>query len=138
VSETDLTTPVAVVQRLYRAFGEGDVATIVSLVGDDLDWTFAGDSAAPYNGRHGKADLPAWFGKVAQADAIESFEPREFLGAGDYVTVFGRERCVMRPGNGLCESDWVHVWTVRDGLVRRFWGTLDTEKAAAARRGAPA
>jgi ketosteroid isomerase-like protein len=49
------------------------------------------------------------------------------------VTVIGWERTAALPGGQVFECDWIHVWTVRDGLVTRLYGMLDTEAAAAAR-----
>jgi hypothetical protein len=135
MSTNDPSTPLAVVQRLYECFGAGDVPGLMALLGDDLRWQFHGDSRAPYTGHVDKAGLPAWLGQVAEADAIERFEPREMLAGGDIVTVLGWERSTMRPGNGGVECDWIHVFEVRGGLVRRFVGMLDTERAARARTG---
>jgi len=47
--------------------------------------------------------------------------------------VLGWERTVARPGTKVFESEWVHVWSVRDGRVTRFWGMFDTAAAQGAR-----
>jgi ketosteroid isomerase-like protein len=73
-----------------------------------------------------------WFGSIAAADDIKAFEPRELIAAGDHVTVLGFERTVARARGKTFEAEWVHVFTVRDGRVVRFWGMYDTEAAAAA------
>jgi hypothetical protein len=49
------------------------------------------------------------------------------------VTVIGWERTAALPCGKVFEAEWVHVWSVCDGLVTRLWGMLDTEAAAAAR-----
>jgi uncharacterized protein len=61
------------------------------------------------------------------------FEPREFISAGDKVTVLGWERSQGRPGGKVFESEWVHLFTIRDGRVVRFWGMYDTQASAEAR-----
>jgi ketosteroid isomerase-like protein len=66
-------------------------------------------------------------------DEIQGFEPREFLSAGEHVTVLGWEKTAARPSGKVFETEWVHVFTVRDGKVVRFWGMYDTEASALAR-----
>lgn len=126
--------PCAVVQTLYAAFARGDVAAVLELLSDDVHWQFIGDRQAGYAGQvRGKAAVAEWFAKVARADDIQTFEPREFLAGTDHVTVLGWERTVARSSRREFESDWVHVFSLRDGKVCRFVGMLDSEASATAR-----
>jgi ketosteroid isomerase-like protein len=125
--------PVDVVKTAYAAFGRGDVAAIVALCDDKIDWQFNGGTRVPYSGRFGKADVANWFGNVAKFDDVQSFEPREFIPGGEHVTVIGWERCAARPSGRVFESPWVHVFTVKNGKVTRFWGIYDTEASSKAR-----
>jgi ketosteroid isomerase-like protein len=34
---------------------------------------------------------------------------------------------------GLFETEWVHVWQLREGRVARFFGIYDTEASSRAR-----
>jgi ketosteroid isomerase-like protein len=68
-----------------------------------------------------------------EVEDIQVFEPREFLTAGENVTVLGWERTQAKFGGRLFETEWVHVFTVREGRIVRFWGMYDTEASAAAR-----
>jgi uncharacterized protein len=122
------------VQDGYAAFGRGDIPGLLALLTPDVRWEFVGDSRAPYTGRFtGRGQVGEWFQCVAQADAIQAFEPREFIAGKDHVTVLGWERTQALPGGAVFECEWVHVWQARDGQVARFWGMLDTEAAARAR-----
>lgn len=128
------TTPLALVQTAYAAFGRGDIPALLGMLSDDIRWQFVGDRRAPYTGVvQGRGQVGEWFLAVAQADGIQAFEPREFLVGADHVTVLGWERTQALPGGGMFETPWVHVWQLRDGLLCRFWGMLDTEAAAKAR-----
>ena len=49
------------------------------------------------------------------------------------MTVLGWERTAARPSGKVFESEWVHVFSVRDGRITRFWGMYDNEASAAAR-----
>jgi ketosteroid isomerase-like protein len=128
-----MTNSVDVVKAAYAAFGRGEIAAIVALCDDKVDWVFNGGTRVPYSGRFGKADIAAWFGKVAQFDNITAFEPREFIEGGQHVTVIGWERCAARPSGRVFETPWVHIFTVKNGRLTRFWGMYDTEAASVAR-----
>ena len=125
---------VEVVQSAYAAFGRGDVPAILSLIADDVEWKFFGSRGLPYTGTfRTKDEIAKWFASIPEVDDILVFEPREFIPAGDKVTVLGWERTQARPSGKVFETEWVHVFTVRDGRVARFWGIYDTEASAAAR-----
>jgi hypothetical protein len=127
-------SPVEVIQAAYAAFGSGNIPAILELVADDVDWSFHGAKGLVYTGSfRGKAAVEKWFASISQADDIQAFEPREFLAGGEHVTVLGWERTRAVPDGKVFESDWVHVFTVRNGRVVRFWGMYDTQASAAAR-----
>lgn len=129
-----MSSPLALVQNAYAAFGSGDIPGLLHLLAPDVRWEFVGDRKAPYTGRvQGRSQVAEWFMAVAQSDGIQAFEPRQFLVGPDHVTVLGWERTQALPGGGVFESEWVHVWQVQDGLLSRFWGMLDTEASAKAR-----
>jgi uncharacterized protein len=126
--------PTEVVGNLYAAFGRGDVPALLALLSDDVEWTHRGSIGLAYMGTvRGKPAVARWFAQVAQLDGIQAFEPREFLAGPDHVTVLGWERTQALPTGGVFETDWVHVFNVRDGRVTRFIGTYDTAASAAAR-----
>jgi ketosteroid isomerase-like protein len=126
--------PLEVVQAAYAAFGRGDVPAVLEFVADEVNWKFCGPKGLPFTGTwRKKSDVAKWFASIPEADDIQAFEPREFIVGGDNVTVLGWERTRAVPTGKVFESDWVHIFTVRDGRVVRFWGIYDTEASAAAR-----
>jgi ketosteroid isomerase-like protein len=132
-----MTDPANAIRDAYACFLRGDVPAFLALMTPDVELQFQGDRAAPYTGRvRGTAALAEWLGKVAQADDIQAFEPREFLAGADHVTVLGHERTIARATGRTFETDWVHVWWLRDGRIARVVGMFDSEAAGAARAGA--
>lgn len=130
-----MTSPTQTVQSLYAAFGRGDLAALLDLLTDDVQWEHKGSTGDAYmRTAHGRADVARWFGEVAELDEVQAFEPREFLAGADHVTVLGWERTRALPAGGVFECDWVHVFTLRDGRVCRFVGQFDTAAVLAARR----
>jgi ketosteroid isomerase-like protein len=132
--ETTMSDALTTVQNVYAAFGRGDMPALLALLQDDVEWRFLGDSRTPLRGSfRGPGQVAEWFGLVAQHEGIQVFEPRQFLAGADHVTVLGFERTQALPGGGVFETEWVHVWQLREGRVARFFGTYDTEASARAR-----
>jgi len=128
-------TPTQIVQDAYAAFGRGDMPALLALLSDDIEWTFHGSIGLAYMGTvRGKPAVARWFGQVAELDGIQALEPREFFAGPDHVTVIGWERTQALPAGGMYETDWIHVFQVRDGKITRFVGCYDTAASAAARR----
>jgi ketosteroid isomerase-like protein len=122
-----MASALSIVKAAYDAFGRGDVAAILDLVADKVDWKLVGPPAIPYAGqRNNKEEVARFFAEVAQADDLQLFEPREFIEAGEHVTVLGFERGMTRPEDKPFETEWIHVFTVRDGKVTRWRGFYDT------------
>lgn len=120
-------TATAVVQQAYAAFAQGDVPAILDLLDDEVDWEFVGSENLEYAGlRRNRDEVAAFFAAVAAADAIHEFEPREFIEAGNHVTVLGWERATALDSTEDFESEWVHVFTVRDGKITRWRGFFNT------------
>ena len=89
---------VEVVQSAYAAFGRGDTPALLSLIADDVEWKFIGAKGLPYTGTFRTRDEVAnWFAGIPEVDDVLAFEPREFMPAGDNVTVLGWERTQTRP-----------------------------------------
>ena len=123
-----------VVQSVYAAFGRGDIPAILDLIADDVEWKFCGSKGLPYTGTfRTKEAIAKWFASIPEVEEIQIFEPREFISAGDSVTVLGWERTRALPAGKVFETEWVHVFTVHDGRITRYWGMYDTEASAAAR-----
>lgn len=122
-----MATALSVVKAAYDAFGRGDVAAILDLVADKVDWKLLGPPAIPYAvQRNNKDDVARFFAEVQQADDTQLFEPREFIEAGEHVTVLGFERAMARQEGKLVETEWIHVFTVREGKIIRWRGAYDT------------
>lgn len=129
-----MNTPTDIVQAAYGDFGRGDIPALLARLTDDVIWEHKGTLDLPYMGVfRGKPAVAQWFGHVAEFDAIEAFEPREFLAGPDHVTVLGWERTRALPNGRVFETDWVHVFQLRDGRIARFVGAYDTAAVAAAR-----
>ena len=128
---------VAIVQNLYAAFGKGDITTIIEGVTSDIAW-HSGGRASDYPGfgpRKGQAAVQEFFKIVADNNDFQHFSPREFYADGDKVFVLGDYAMTLKKTGKKFATDWVHVFTFRNGKVSAFREFLDTALAAEAYRG---
>jgi steroid delta-isomerase-like uncharacterized protein len=123
---------VAQVQSLYAAFGRGDVATIIAGLSPDIDWeTIGRTSDFPTLGpRKGAGAVQEFFQLVADNEDFSDFTPREFYPSQDKVFVLGSYSLTIRKTGRPVKSEWVHVFTLRDGKVTRFREHTDTAQFA--------
>jgi hypothetical protein len=119
------------VQRIYEAFGRGDIHAILDEVTDDVDWAVEPDGAAPWNGvRRGKGEVADFFKAIATNSEVSEFTPLAFASNDtDVMTVVRYGARVPATGkSGL--MDLHHWWRFRDGKVYFVRGTEDTALVA--------
>ena len=123
-------TPTDIAKQGYAAFASRDIPALLELLADDVEWRFLGnpETGTPYGGLcKGKQQVAEFFGKLAQADEILEFEPREFLEGPKHVTVLGRTKGRALPDGKVHETEWVQVFTWKaDNKISRWIGTADT------------
>jgi ketosteroid isomerase-like protein len=68
---------------------------------------------------------------------LRSFEPQEFFGDGDRVVVLGRHEWTVKSSGTPFDSDWVHIFTIRDGRIAAFRQSMDTLKVVQAHQALP-
>jgi uncharacterized protein len=120
---------VSVVQNAYAAFGRGDIATLLGYMTDDIQWRPVIGTAkhVPFSGeRTGKAGVGEFFKQVAASEDFQQFDPREFVAQGDKVVALGHYRAVTKATGRTFESDFVMVFTLRDGKITAFQEFTDS------------
>ena len=123
-------TPTEIAKQGYAAFASRDIPALLELLADEVEWRFFGSpqTGTPYGGTcRGKQQVAEFFSKLAQADEILEFEPREFLEGPQHVTVIGRIKGRALPDGKVHETEWVQVFTWKDdSKISRWIGTGDT------------
>lgn len=125
------------VQRVYEAFGRGDVATILDAVADDVNWAAeAASTVAPwYGNRTGKSGVAAFFEAFGTTMEVEEFTPLTFAANDDDVLAVVRFRVKARATGQRAAMDLHHWFTLRDGKISYYRGTEDTAQTATILRG---
>jgi len=117
------------VNEVYQAFGQGDVAGVLARFHADAEWRLAeGHPYAPGG--------EAWIGHEEIARKFfmragtewEGFTvaPHRWHDAGDTVVIEGRYTGTYRPTGKRLAAQVCHVWTVRDGRIQRFQQYVNT------------
>jgi ketosteroid isomerase-like protein len=127
---------VTLIQSLYAAFGRGDIAAVIEGMAADVDWEVNGrHEDYPLIGRwNGSAEVRKFFQGIAEHEEAIEFSPQEFFAAEDRVFVLGHYAWKIRKTGRRVASDWVHIFTVRNGKVARFKEFMDTAQFAQAYR----
>jgi ketosteroid isomerase-like protein len=112
---------VQIIQDGYAAFSRGDIAAVLAVYDENIEWTTPEMAEIPNTGTvHGHAGVGAFFQAVGETWEFQSFEPREFIASGDTVVVRGHYDCKSRRTGRSASSDWVMVFKLRDGKVTQF------------------
>src|ERR1043166_3836704 len=83
----------------------------------------------------GQAGVQEFFKVLAEVHDITSFTPQEFYADADKVFVIGHYSWIMKPSGRAGSSDWLHVWTIRNGKIAAMRSLNDTALLAEAYRG---
>jgi uncharacterized protein len=127
VSEHDVES----LRRIYNAFSRWDLEELVSDLAHDVEWSLP--DTLPWGGtRHGHDGVLA-FVSVSN-DHVEGrwADPDDFLDAGDRLIVQGRMRGRAKATGRGYEVDFVHIWTMTDGVASRMRAYFDTAPIMAA------
>ncbi|MDX2244225.1 MAG: nuclear transport factor 2 family protein [Leptolyngbyaceae cyanobacterium bins.302] len=123
----------AIVQQTYAAFGQGDMATVMSNLAPEIVWHSRYVPGVPLHGTfNGKDEVLQFFASLGSALEVHDFAPQKFIAQDDTVVVLGYEQVVAKPTGKAYKNEWVHVWTLKDGKVATVQASNNTAAAAAA------
>ena len=110
--------PVATVQRMFAAFGAGDIDAVLETVHPESRWTYYGAnprvSRAEFNGH---AEVRRFFEGILKRLEMTAFDTREFIAQGDTVVIFGGEAGTVRSTGQPFRNEWAQKYVVKNGLI---------------------
>jgi len=132
MSEQDNT---AIVQQAYNNFKTGNIQGLIDQMSDNVTWQLPEVEGMALAGkRTGRDGVKEFFATLARDQDVLEFEPREFVAEGDKVISLGDYRWRVKDTGREYASDFVHIFTVRDGKITGFREHFDTAVVAAAYR----
>jgi ketosteroid isomerase-like protein len=124
---------VQVARQGYENFRSGSISSLLDQMAEDVVWQLPDIEGVPLGGtRTGRAGVADFFSTLARDQEVIEFEPREFIAQDDKVVSLGHYKWRVRETGREFESDFVHVFTVRDGKIAAFREHFDTAAYQAA------
>lgn len=125
----------AIVEQAYNNFKTGDIQSLIDQMSDDVTWQLPEIEDVPLAGkRTGREGVKDFFAILARDQDVVAFEPREFVAEGDKVISLGNYKWRVKDTGRDFASDFVHIFTIRDGKIAGFREHLDTVAIASAYR----
>ena len=122
---------VKLAKNIYEDFGRGDIPSVLGSMSPDIQWHQAESNPYMPSGE-------AWVGPDAVMNNLfmrlgaewDGFavHPHSFHGAGDSVIVEGRYSGTYKPTGKSMDTQFCHVWDVKEGKLTRFQQYVDTAK----------
>lgn len=123
------------VRQGYDAYAKGDLSRLLSMMAPDIEWDIPSIPGVPFSGmRHGREQVEAFFREVSECQQLRSFHIGEMIAQGDRVVVTGHHDWTVNKNGADFGTDWVEIFTVRDGKLASFTEMLDTCAVANAYR----
>lgn len=116
-----------IVRRGYDAFGRGDLDTLLSLFDENIEWFSPGPADLPTAGtRRGRQQVADFFKILDELFEFQRFEPKTFIAQEDCVVVLGEDTARIKATSKVLDSEWAHVFSLREGKITSFHEYLDT------------
>lgn len=110
----------AVVEKMFLAFSNGDVESLVETVSDDTLWIYHGTQIIPKGAFEKKEGVRAFFNNILEKTEIISFETQQFIVDGNMVVVLGHEHQKVKRSGRELKQKWVQIYTVENELITRM------------------
>jgi ketosteroid isomerase-like protein len=124
---------IQIVQQAYEAFKAGNMAAVLAVLSDDVEWSTPQIEGAPYPANcQGRQEVARFFAGLAEGEEIQQFEPQEFIAQGNKVVAVGNYVAKVKSTGREFGNQWVQIHTVQDGKVVKFQEIFDTASAARA------
>jgi ketosteroid isomerase-like protein len=125
------------VRAAYAAYLRADLAAVLNICSEDTEWRACGPpERLPYAGLHsGRAAVARYFAILDDAEESDNLVPREFITTSDRVIVFGEYSARVNANGRRFATEFVHIFTLRDGRIIKFCDYYDTARAVEAYEG---
>lgn len=126
-----------VVRQAYEAYLSADLDKVLNLCSEDTEWLACGSpDHLPYAGLHrGRQQVARYFAILDDKEESNHLMAQEFITSGDKVIVLGNYKARVNANGQRFETDFVHIFTLRDGKITHFRDLYDTDAVAEAYRG---
>jgi ketosteroid isomerase-like protein len=130
---------VALVQKVFEAFGRGDTRTILDLCTSDSEFYSPGPEIIPYAGRKkGRSEIQTYFDSLLSTQRNANLSIDEYVAQGNKVVAIGRYRAeVSATGKAIDTTVMLGFW-IENGKIARHLVLGDSAAVAECYRAASA
>jgi uncharacterized protein len=122
---------VALIQKVFEAFGRGDIQVILDSCADDCEFYYPGPATIPYTGtKKGREEIRAYFDAIMGTQSDQNLRLDQFVAQGNTVVAIGWYTAVVNATGQRIESPVVFTFEVHDGSIRRHMLLSDTAAVA--------
>jgi uncharacterized protein len=123
---------VALIQKMFEAFGRGDVQTILDHCTNDCEFYCPGPAIIPYAGmKKGPAEIQAYFDALISTQSSANLGIDELVAQGDAVVAIGRYTAKVNATGKLFDTPVILTFHLQDGKITRHMVVGDTAAIAA-------
>jgi ketosteroid isomerase-like protein len=125
---------IAAVQRLYAAYGTGDIEAVLDELAEDVDWAAeAVGTSVPWWGHYrGKAEVPRFFKEIGSNVDVTEFDLVSFTSNDTDVIATIHWSFTVNATGKTASMYMQHWWKFADGKIVFFRGSEDSAQSAAA------
>ena len=125
---------VEAIQRLYAAYGRGDVGAVLAELADDVDWAAeAASTSVPWYGSYrSKSEVPRFFKEIGTNVDVTEFNLLSVTSNETDVIVALHWTYTVNATGKSAAMHMQHWWRFADGKIVFFRGSEDTEQSATA------
>jgi ketosteroid isomerase-like protein len=123
---------VAVIQKMFDAFGRGDLQTLLDGFSADCEVFYPGPANIPHTGRKkGRGEIRAYFDSIVSNQSNHNIRIDRFVAQDDNVVAIGWYTGVVNSTGKTIDSPCVFSFELHDGSVTRHMLVTDTAALAA-------
>jgi ketosteroid isomerase-like protein len=120
-AQTNNSKEVEVVNKMFQAFGTGNMEALKLTLSDTSVWVYYGSDLIPYSGTYkGKEEVVRFIGNIISSVDILDFKVEQIISNGKTVVVLGSEKQKIKKNSKILEQNWVQVYTVENGLITKM------------------
>ena len=113
-------SPKAVIEKMFSAFGNGDVEGFLETVSTDTVWIYHGTQIIPKVRYEGIEGARRFISNILNNTEIINFEPQQFICEGNLVVVLGQEHQRVKKSGKELKQKWVQIYTVENNLISKM------------------
>ncbi|MCL1470591.1 nuclear transport factor 2 family protein [Argonema antarcticum] len=124
------------IKGLYAAFKRGEIQPWLDAMTEESTWELIGPTEIPLCGlRKGKKQILDFLQTLVTTLEVKNSVQHKFIAEGDTIIVLGYVHSMVKATSIDFKSDYVHILTVKNGVLLSYREFLDNAQLLAAYKG---